>query len=288
MKPDDMSKEHNHQHHHPHSHPTQDEYCKYGRDPFKSQLQFLDIECLAELKRYILTQLGSPVICVELSDEQMMGVIADCIRYFWKYYKGSQREDYLCFELQPGITHYKICQELEEVVNFECSNWFGDINHIFTPMHNLMYSEMMSMGGMQFNSTCWGGSSYGDVLGHWNGMLTWLEEAKNEFSTTYSVRYIRESKELSVWPTPQHPERGLIRVFKREHIRNIIQDPLFRKMVVSRCGMIWTNALRKYQLTLAGGGTLNADSLYSSYEKEHDWCIERIDKESPNGEFFVG
>lgn len=52
--------------------------------------------------------------------------------------------------------------------------------------------------------------------------------------------------------------------------------------------MIWTNAMRKYQLTLAGGGTLNADSLYSSYEKEHDWCIERIDKESPNGEFFVG
>jgi len=46
--------------------------------------------------------------------------------------------------------------------------------------------------------------------------------------------------------------------------------------------------LSKYNLTLAGGGTLNATQMYSNFVTEYDWCIERIDKESPNGYFFVG
>ena len=241
-----------------------------------------------EIKKYILGQLGAPYICIELTDSQIMDTVADCIRYWWQYAADGVHEDYLGFELQPGITHYKICQELDQVINFECSNWFGDINHLFSPMHNLMYSELTNMGGLQFNSTCWGGSSYGDVLGHWNACLTWLEEAKNEFSTTYQVEYIKDSKELLVRPTPKTRQLGLLRVFKREKIANIIQKPLFREMVVAKCGIIWANALRKYSLQIAGGGTLNADSLYSSYKERLDAVQERIYNENPNYDFIVG
>ena len=47
--------------------------------------------------------------------------------------------------------------------------------------------------------------------------------------------------------------------------------------------------LRKYSLTIAGGGTLNGDSLYGSYKERYDAAVERIDKESPNGHcIFVG
>ena len=52
--------------------------------------------------------------------------------------------------------------------------------------------------------------------------------------------------------------------------------------------MIWTNALRKYSLTIAGGGQLNGDSLYSSYKERYDAAIERVDKESPHGFIYVG
>jgi hypothetical protein len=59
-------------------------------------------------------------------------------------------------------------------------------------------------------------------------------------------------------------------------------------MAVAAAGKVWANALSKYNLTLAGGGTLNATQMYSNFVTEYDWCVERIDKESPNGYFFVG
>ena len=52
--------------------------------------------------------------------------------------------------------------------------------------------------------------------------------------------------------------------------------------------MLWTSALAKYSLTLAGGGTLNAESRYSAYKERFDSAIERIDRESPHGFIYVG
>lgn len=78
-------------------------------------------------------------------------------------------------------------------------------------------------------------------------------------------------------------------VVKRQKSCHIFNDYWFKELVVCKAGMIWTNALRKYSLTIAGGGTLNADSLYSSFKERYDAAIERIDKESPNGHcIFVG
>ena len=226
------------------------------------------IQNIAQMRNYIKLMLGSPVICVEISDQQLNYIIGDCIRYIQKYYyrQGSYR-DYLILELVPGKTHYKICQELETVVDFQVANWLGDINELFTLPHNALYDSVMSMNNSSlFRGACYGNSAgYGDVLGSWNAALMWLEQAKIEFGEAYQVRYNEKEKELSIWPTPRHPVRGIMEVYKRQRSVKIFNDVMFRKMVVARAGMIWTNSLRKYSITLAGGGQLNADSLFSSY-----------------------
>ena len=104
------------------------------------------IQNMAQMRNYIKMMLGSPVICIEISDEQLNYIIADMIRYVQRYYarQGNYR-DYLVMELQPGRTHYKICQELEEVVDFQTANWIGDINELFTLPHNALYDSVMSM-----------------------------------------------------------------------------------------------------------------------------------------------
>lgn len=248
------------------------------------------IQNMAQMRNYIKLMLGSPVICIEISDEQLNYIIGDCVRYIQRYYfrEGNYR-DYLILELQPGKTHYKICQELESVVDFQTANWMGDINELFTLPHNALYDSVMSMNSSSiFRGACYGNSAgYGDVLGSWNAALQWLEQAKIDFGEAYQVRYNDKEKELSIWPTPRHPVRGIMEVYKRQRSIKIFNDIMFRKMVVARAGMIWTNALRKYQISLAGGGTLNADSLYSSYKEEYDYCLENIRLESPNGEFWV-
>ena len=248
------------------------------------------IQNVAQLRNYIKMMLGSPVICIELSDEQINYVIGDCIRYIQRYYfrRGNYR-DYLIMELQPGKTHYKICQELETVVDFQTSNWLGDINELFTLPHNALYDSVMSMNSSSiFRGSCYGNSAgYGDVLGNWNASLMWLEQAKIDFGESYQIRYNEALKELSVWPTPRKPVRGIMEVYKKQRSIKIFNDVMFRKLVVARCGMLWTNSLRKYSLTIAGGGQLNADSLYSSYKEEYDYCLENIRLESPPAEFWM-
>lgn len=253
-------------------------------------LEATTIQNIAMLRNYIKLMLGSPVICVEISDEQLNYIIGDCIRYIQRYYfrQGNYR-DYLVLDLIPGCTHYKICQELESVVDFATANWLGDINELFTLPHNALYDSVMSMNASSiFRGSCYGNSAgFGDVLGSWNAALQWLEQAKMEFGESYQVRYNEKEKELSVWPTPRHPCKGIMEVYKKQKSVKIFNDIMFRKMVVARAGMVWANALRKYTLTIAGGGQLNGDSLYASYKEEYDYCLENIRLESPNGEFWI-
>ena len=104
---------------------------KNPKDPYA---HMGDIDNIAQMRTYILQQLGSPVICVELSEEQLNNVILDTVRYVQRYYMdvGSYK-DYLMMELKKGITHYKICQELEQVVTFELTSWLASgIKDLFT------------------------------------------------------------------------------------------------------------------------------------------------------------
>lgn len=266
------------------SNPRTPKFCEH-RDPYYD-LGWIDN--LSALKAYILRQLGAPKICVELTDEQLTDIIGDTLRYFWKYYSQGHREDYLAFELVPGMTHYKICQDLEEVVDLELASWLGNVDNLLTPVNNMMVNQFLPYGGGKYVSTCWGTSDYGDILGNWNATLTWLEEAKMDFGRKYRVKYIREQKALSVWPTPKFPERALLRVYKREHFMNLIQDPLFRKLLVAKAGWLWTLGMRKYTLQLAGGGQLNGDSLASDFKQDIKDIEERIDLESPVNEIIVG
>lgn len=248
------------------------------------------IQNIAQLRNYIKLMLGSPVICIEISDEQLNYIIGDALRYVHRYYfRRGHFRDYLIMELQPGKTHYKICQELETVVDFQTSNWLGDINELFTLPHNALYDSVMSMNSSSiFRGSCYGNSAgYGDMLGNWNASLMWLEQAKIDFGEAYQVRYNEAEKELSVWPTPRKPVRGIMEVYKRQRSIKVFNDIMFRKLVVAWAGQVWTNALRKYSLTIAGGGSLNADSLYSSYKEQYDWCLEQIRLESPPGEFWM-
>ncbi|MBR1611368.1 MAG: hypothetical protein IJ672_07810, partial [Methanobrevibacter sp.] len=248
------------------------------------------IQNVAQLRNYIKLMLGSPVICIEISDQQLDYIIGDALRYVHRYYfRRGHFRDYLIMELQPGKTHYKICQELETVVDFQTSNWLGDINELFTLPHNALYDSVMSMNSSSiFRGSCYGNSAgYGDMLGNWNASLMWLEQAKIDFGEAYQVRYNEAEKELSVWPTPRKPVRGIMEVYKRQRSIKVFNDIMFRKLVVAWAGQVWTNALRKYSLTIAGGGSLNADSLYSSYKEQYDWCLEQIRLESPPGEFWM-
>lgn len=267
--------------------PQPGNYCA-AEDGFMKNMK---IQNPMQLRAYIKHQLGAPVICVEISDDQLNEIIADTVQYIQQFYLGyGNYSDYLIMELQPGKTRYKICQELESVVDFKTSNWLGDINELFTVPHALLYDQVVGQNCWQ--GTCYGGmmgnsASYGNILGNWKATLTWLSEADQMFGEHYVVRYNEKEKELQVMPSPKRPTKGMLKVYKRQRSEKIFNDWIFKKMVVAKAGMVWTNALRKYSLQISGGGTLNADSLYSSYKEDYDWCLQTIENLSPIGHVFA-
>lgn len=259
------------------------DYCK-NKDPL---INAGDISSMAEMRYWILLNLGSPVICIELSEDQMNAVILDCVRWVQKYYLDiGSIDDYMAFQLVPGMTHYKICDDLESIVDFELGGMLGNLNDLFV-------SNSLALGNVAntytYSGTCWGTrAGYGDILGNWNSSLIWLKELKLTFGESYRVKYNKLEKELVIYPTPTAPVTGLMRVFKKQKTTKIFNDPLFREMVITKCGMIWSNALRKFNISLTGGGTLNADSMYSSFKERYDAAVERIDQESTFCEFYIG
>lgn len=263
-------------HHPPHDPEQKPNFCgnikKYKR-----------IQNPAQMKDYIKHMLGAPRICVELDDDTIDYIIMDVADWFQKYYlQYGNYHDYMVLNLKPGISKYKLCDDLVSVVDFKTTNWFGSINELFTVPHALLYDQVMNMNTWHGN-TYGNTAAYGDVLGSWTATLTWLAEADQMFGEKYQVRWNELENELEVMPQPQKPTFGLMQVWKKQKAEKMFNDPLFRKMCVAYAGKVWTNGLRKYQLQIAGGGSLNADSLFASYEKDYDWCVERVDQESPNG-----
>jgi len=138
-------------------------------------------------------------------------------------------------ELLPGKTHYKLCQELESVVDFQTANWLGNINELFTVPHNVLYDQIQSMNTFNYNGMCYGDSSFGDVCGNFNAQLIWLEQIKFDLGESYQVRYNAKEKELSVWPSPRRPVHGLMEVMKRQKSFKIFNDYWFKELVVCKC-----------------------------------------------------
>ena len=62
-----------------------------------------EIQNMAQMRNYIKMMLGSPVICIEISDEQLNYIIGDAVRYVQRYYYGmGNYRDYLVMELVPA------------------------------------------------------------------------------------------------------------------------------------------------------------------------------------------
>lgn len=107
------------------------------------------IDTLVELRAYILRKLGSPVICVELSTEQLNDIIMDAVRYCQKYLTDEGNyKDYLAIQLNPGQTKYKLCEELESIIDFQTSDWLGSINDMFSFPAQMMYSDFVQGTGV--------------------------------------------------------------------------------------------------------------------------------------------
>src|SRR5574343_1463009 len=190
----------------------------------------------------------------------------------------------MAFQISEGVIAYSISADIGDVVDFDSIQCFNGVNQLFTVEHNILYNDLV--GGRLLGTGP--DASTGGVLGNWNTQMMYLEEVRNEFSTLYNVQYSPLSKTLIVTPTPKEDLAGLLEVFKREDSTLLFNHILFRRLVVARAKKLWGLHLKKYALTLPGGGTINGSEIYSDGVTDEEKAFEAIQKEAAPAMFFVG
>ena len=242
-------------------------------------MSYTTITSISACRDYIKTRLGDPVVCVEISDDQLNEIIFDSIQDFTRYnYGEGSYKDYVVLSLSADVSEYNLSgTNIIDTIDYTLSTSDGgSINALFTPTH-----IALSETGIIQNVT-----SNGMV--DWNIAMLMLEEIKNTFNKMFMVDFRQGSNIMRVVPTPTEAYTGILTCYKKETALNLYNNRLVQRLCVARAKIQWVEHLSKYSLTLPGGGTMNGDSIISRGKEEEEKVMEDIKGESEPTDFFVG
>jgi len=236
-----------------------------------------EITTLAAMKSFVLRRLGSPVIQVELSDDQLEQCIEDAVQYFQNHSTGEGNyRDYIGFTIQNGVSAYDMSDtQIDAVIDVALSFTTDGISTLFSHTHNLLWHDFVTLGGYP-GGPGGGGNGAGMTLAGYEIATSYLDDVQDMFSRIYSAQYSSARKEMILTPTPDTTGIVLLEVFKKELAVNLYNNELVKRLAVAEANIQWGVNLRKYNMTLPGGGTMNWESIYQDGKDEKEKIEVRI------------
>lgn len=245
---------------------------------------------LPQMRDYIKTTLGHPVINVEIADTQLDQLIEDSIDDFNRtnYGEGSYL-DYTLFTLSAGVTEYDLSgNNIMDVFDFGVSMGADGINTMFTPTHILLHEQWVGQGGYPGAWGSWGPfSDNGMVLGNYQISMMYLETINEMFGKMYQVNYLPNREVLRVYPTPTEQVTGALALYRKEQAMYLYNHPLIKRLTVGRARIRWGWHLGKYAVTLPDGMTINADAMIAQGKEEEQAALEEIRLTSEPVDFYI-
>lgn len=253
------------------------------------------ISTLAEMKMYVLTQLGYPVINIEISDIQLEQAIYDVCQDFCRYnYDEGTYRDYFMLQCSPGVQDYPLSStydystsalldNVEFVWDFSVSFGFDGINTLFSPAHVLLYDQYVNQGAYPGGPGTGGG---GLILSNYYSSMSYLDTVNEMFGKMYSVDYLPGREVIRITPTPDTAVIGVLTVWRRENSNYLYNNPLVKKLAIARAGIRWGRNLSKYGGPMPDGLTINADAIISEYKELEEKMMNAIWDESTPPDFL--
>ena len=271
-----------------------------------------DICTIKDLADLCKRRLGSPILCVQMTDQHLLDCCCQAIRMAYRYLYGeATKRDYLIMKLLHGQTQYRaahkdkdgnevegnvytliwndIEKKLEEqpidpeewckytyAWDFSIMNLFGGINTLHSA-ENLLLSDWAR------NLTKNGGG-----LVSYDAAMTWLKQVDNQFGAHFQASMHEPSHTLTVLPMPKYDTWALLQIWKKAEVHEILNNPLVMDLAQGYSFMQLGVILNKYQIQLAGGGTLNGADFYNQGKELVDATMERLRGEADPPMFFMG
>lgn len=242
---------------------------------------------LLEMRDYLKRTLGSPVICVEVTDDQYDDIIYDSVQTLYRYlYEETTDRTYMAFPVTSGTSAYTLDDTILDVVDFNMMNWFDDINVLHSPTHMLLYNDWVEKGNYP------GGPGGGGAsLVSYDFAMTYFKEVQNQFSPAYTADYNNLTNKLSITPTPKQNGMGLLQVFKKVDAANIYNHPIMKALCEGKARFRWGSNIGKYSVQMPGGGTMNGSEIKSDGKTQIDETMALLkgsDAESSWPQFITG
>lgn len=249
------------------------------------------------MRTYIKMMLGAPIINVEVKNEHLDYAIEDSVQIMQKYnYGDGSYTEYLIFTTSAGQSTYDVMNDptlsasfenVSQIVDFNISFGADGINTLFSPTHILLQENNLSNGlfGMRMGS---GNFVPGLELASYQTAMMYIQQIQDTLGKKYSVDWIPHREVLVVTPTPRESMTGVLEVYKKEKIENLLNDNLVKALAIAKTKIIWGGILRKTIITLPGGGTVSGNEIMQEGREDEKDIIEQIKLESEPAGFFIG
>lgn len=241
--------------------------------------------------------LGAPIINIEVSNYQLDQIIEDTVQIMQKYnYGDGSYTDYIVFTTSAGQSTYNVMNDpylsasfvdVSQIIDFNVSFGADGINTLFSPTHILLQENNSSNGlfGLRMGS---GNYTPGLELASYQTAMMYIQQIHDTLGKHYSVDWISQRETLVVTPAPRESLTGVLEVYKKEKIENLLNDNLVKALSIAKTKIVWGGILRKTIMTLPGGGTISGNEILQEGKEEERDIIEQIKLESEQPIFFIG
>jgi len=246
---------------------------------------------LDDMKQYVLTRLGHPVINVEVADIQLEIAIYDTIQDFNRYNYGDGVDLVnTTLMVSAGVSEYYVGDSGIEAAYDIGLSTMGDINALFSPTHMLLYNDWVNNGNYPGGP---GNALYS--FGGGGGMLTsyeimgeYMAQANQMLGAQYTVKYNYNNRSLIITPTPKQCMLATLKLYCRTDAERLYNHPLVKKLAVARAKIQWGLQLGKYTITMPDGSTMNGFEIMNRGYEDEEKAFDQIRAESEKPDFFVG
>ena len=238
-----------------------------------------------QLKDWILTKLGYPLLTVELTESQINSCIADGISLYSKY--AYTPEKYLIVNTKfykPGIgidlKDYNIMSVKD--VSFQRDNIFGMTG-------NDMFFGPYAFFGQGVGSPAFGlgSQSYVGTWTTYHNIHEWFDVAKRMMGSNPDWQYDKFTKILKLMPEPIHYGRNqfiLLTCNQEPPIEEYYGNEYCRRLILAECKILLGTIRKKFaSVQLIGGGTIDT-TIGDEGKEEKQAALEDLIKSESRGQ----
>lgn len=210
-----------------------------------------------DLKKYILRKLGSPVINIELADEQMDDCIEEALERFIELHYDGTDEGFIFLDViknQQNYTLPEIVQDVLEIMLIS-NNILNDESLLVQPFYvgNNYSSDDLNLVDVEV-------------------FKQHMETVSDYFENDIMYDYNTTTKKLKLHTKPLHDETVALHVYSSPEDETVLyQNSWIKKYCVALSKIQWGINLGKYDgATLPGGVALNYESIKSEGKEEKE------------------